>query len=151
MIGVATPGTIVSSGFLMVPEGRSLCTFSDCVVVPEPNTEQLAQIAITAAQTHQELTDEQPVVAMLSFRAKGSADHETVFKVREATRLAQSAALELLIDGEMQFDAAWVHAICVRKAPESPSRDVQMCSYSPIWMPETSATKLRSGWAALER
>ena len=118
-IGVAVPGGLVSSAFLMAPPGGRLCTFADCAVVPEPDATQLALIATTAAQTHRDLTDAVPVVALLSFSTKGSADHAMVSKVREATRLAQAAAPDLLIDGELQFDAAWVPAVGERKATGS--------------------------------
>lgn len=88
-------------------------------MVPDPSAEELAHIALSSANTHRDLTDEEPIVALLSFSTKGSADHPMVAKVREATRLAQVAAPELLIDGEMQFDAAWVPAVGRRKDPNS--------------------------------
>jgi phosphotransacetylase len=94
-------------------------TFGDCAVVPNPTAEQLAGIAVRAAETHGRLTGDTPHVAMLSFSTKGSASHESVDKVRHATQLARRLAPGLSIDGELQFDAAWVADIAARKAAES--------------------------------
>jgi phosphate acetyltransferase len=118
-IGLAPGATLVSSVFLMEWPDKIL-SYADCAVVPSPDSAQLAQIAISSAQTHQRLTGEIPRVAMLSFSTKGSAQHENVDKVRAATELAKTKAPSLLIDGEMQFDAAYVPAIGQRKAPGSP-------------------------------
>lgn len=120
IIGLAAGVRVVSSAFLMVlADGRAL-TFADCAVVPEPDADQLADIAVMSARTHQQLTGQLPVVAMLSFSTYGSAEHTAVTKVREATGLARLKAPDLIIDGEMQFDAAWVEEIGKRKAPGSP-------------------------------
>ncbi|MEM7344391.1 MAG: phosphate acetyltransferase [Chloroflexota bacterium] len=119
IIGLAEGIEVVSSTFLMVlPDGRAL-TFGDCGVVPYPDAKQLAQIAVASAHTHQQLTGETPVVAMLSFSTKGIARHDAVTKVQEATALAQQMAPELAIDGELQFDAAFVDAVGQKKAPGS--------------------------------
>lgn len=119
VIGVQEGGSIVSSCFLMVlPDGRPI-TYGDCGMVPAPNAEQLASIAIASAQTHQQLTGEEPIVAMLSFSTKGSAEHESVDKVRTACDLVREMEPDLLIDGELQFDAAYVSAVGERKAPDS--------------------------------
>jgi phosphate acetyltransferase len=118
-IGLAPGATLVSSVFLMEWPDKIL-SYADCAVVPAPDSTQLAQIAVSSAQTHQRLTGEIPRVAMLSFSTKGSAEHENVDKVRTATELAKTKAPQLLIDGEMQFDAAYVPAIGQRKAPGSP-------------------------------
>ena len=118
-VGMADGMTIASSTFLMILEnGRSL-TYADCGMVPKPDAEQLATIAVTSAKTHQQLTGEDPIVALLSFSTKGSAKHESVTKVQEATRLAQQMAPDLTIDGELQFDAAFVTAVGHKKAPDS--------------------------------
>ncbi|NTV45532.1 MAG: phosphate acetyltransferase [Chlorobiales bacterium] len=116
---------LVSSFFLMVfPDshptapGRVL-TFADCAVVPYPSAEALADIAIVSAESHKHLTGEEPRVAMLSFSTKGSATHEAVEKVVKATELVRQRQPELKIDGEMQFDAAFVEAVGIRKAPGS--------------------------------
>jgi phosphate acetyltransferase len=97
-----------------------ILSYADCAVVPDPDSTQLAQIAVSSAQTHQRLTGETPRVAMLSFSTKGSAEHEHVTKVRDATALAKINAPNLVIDGELQFDAAFVPAVGQRKAPGSP-------------------------------
>lgn len=117
-VGLAADATLVSSVFLMEWPDRIL-SYADCAVVPAPDAAQLAQIAVSSAATHRRLTGETPRVAMLSFSTKGSAEHENVHKVREATRLAAAKAPELQVDGEMQFDAAYVPAIGARKAPGS--------------------------------
>ncbi len=120
VIGMAEGVSIASSTFLMIlPDGRAI-TYGDCGMVPDPNAEQLATIAVSSAHTHRQLTGEDPVVAMLSFSTKGSAKSPSVEKVQEATALAQAAAPEIAIDGELQFDAAWIPAIGQRKAPSSP-------------------------------
>jgi phosphate acetyltransferase len=117
-VGLAPDATLVSSVFLMELPDRIL-SYADCAVVPAPDSAQLAQIAISSARTHQRLTGETPRVAMLSFSTKGSAEHESVDKVRNATALAQEKAPELDVDGELQFDAALVPAVGARKAPGS--------------------------------
>lgn len=124
------PGTAsVSSFFLMVfPDadgaraGRSaerVLTFADCAVQPDPNAEQLAEIAILAAENHQRLVQEVPHVALLSFSTRGSASHPHVDKVREAARIAHERRPDLHIDGELQLDAAIVPSVGRRKAPDS--------------------------------
>jgi len=117
-IGMADGISIVSSFFLMVFPEKTY-TFSDCGVVPDPNAEQLADIAISTADNHHKLTGEIPVVAMLSFSTKGSAQHESVEKVIEATKIAKNKRTDLMIDGELQFDAAIVESIGKKKAPGS--------------------------------
>ncbi len=119
-IGVAPGFSLVSSVFLMVlPDGRVL-SYADCAVNPDPTAEQLADIAIASAETHRKLTGEEPIVAMLSFSTKGSAQHELVDKVQQATKLAQAKRPDLALDGELQLDAALVESIGRRKAPGSP-------------------------------
>ncbi|MCB9831692.1 MAG: phosphate acetyltransferase [Planctomycetes bacterium] len=111
---------LVSSFFLMeLRDGRCL-TYADCGVVPEPSPEELATIAIDAARNHRLLTGEEPRVALLSFATHGSAEHPRVDRVRRALALARGLAPELAIDGELQFDAAFVPAVAARKAPNSP-------------------------------
>lgn len=114
------PGGIVSSCFLMIlPSGR-MVTYADCGVIPYPDSGQLAHIALDAAESHRKLTGEVPIVAMLSFSTKGSASHERVSLVAEALDKARQLNPDLSIDGEFQFDAAYVEEIGARKAPGSP-------------------------------
>ncbi|MEG1286555.1 MAG: phosphate acetyltransferase [Clostridium sp.] len=120
-----TPGvSVVSSFFIMMVPGskygeEGMLLFSDCAVNPNPNYEQLAAIAIATADTAKRLCNIEPRVAMLSFSTMGSADHETVDKVRKATELAKELRPDLLIDGEMQLDAAIVEKVASQKAPNS--------------------------------
>lgn len=118
-IGLAESSSIVSSIFLMMlPDGKVI-TYGDCGVVPYPDSEQLANIAVDSACTHRLLTGEEPRVAMLSFSSKGSARHDSIDKVTEALKIARDKDPNLVIDGELQFDAAFVPEVAVRKAPES--------------------------------
>ncbi len=118
VIGMQDGISIVSSFFLMVFP-QKVYTFADCGVVPYPTMEQLADIAITTAENHRKLVGEEPRVAMLSFSTKGSAKHEAVDKVAQATELAKKRAPNLKIDGELQLDAAIVPGVAKRKAPVS--------------------------------
>lgn len=117
---------LVSSSFLMELPNASvgengLLVYADCVVNPCPDAEELAHIAVSAAETAQTLCGiAEPRVALLSFSTKGSASHELVAKVQEATALARQLAPETLIDGELQLDAALVPSVAAQKAPESP-------------------------------
>jgi len=118
-IGMAPGIKIVSSTFLMVMPDGKVYTFADCAIVPEPDAEQLASIAVASAATHKALTGEEPVVGMLSFSTRGSANHPLVDKVVEATKLAAAQAPALKIDGELQLDAAIVESVGKKKAPGS--------------------------------
>ena len=117
---------VVSSSFLMeLPNTaighNGLLVYSDCVVMPCPTAEELAQIAVSAADTARVLCGiEEPRVALLSFSTKGSAKHELVTKVQQAVSLAHEMAPDLLLDGELQFDAALIPEIGASKAPGSP-------------------------------
>ncbi len=117
-IGLAENITIVSSTFLMIVPGWDRpFTFADSAVVPDPNPEELASIAIASAHTHERLTGDKPVVAMLSFSTFGSANHPLVDKVKEATRIVKERAPDLTVDGELQLDAAIIPSISRKKAP----------------------------------
>lgn len=120
VLGTA-PGTdLVSSCFMLVmPDGRPVA-FGDCGVVPDPDADQMASIAISTARTFAALIEAEPRIAMLSFSTKGSAEHERVDKVRRATVLVGERAPGLVVDGELQFDAAWVAEVADAKAPGSP-------------------------------
>ncbi|MEM2900522.1 MAG: phosphate acyltransferase, partial [Thermoplasmata archaeon] len=115
----------VSGGFLMCLPTKEygedgVMVFADCAVVPEPNAEQLADIAIASAETFSSLVGKTPKVAMLSFSTKGSgAENPVVHKIIEATKIALSKRPELMLDGELQADAAIVPWIGERKAPGS--------------------------------
>ena len=113
-------GGIVSSCFLLVlPDGTPVA-YADCGVVPAPDSEQLASIAVASAATYRELTGAEPRVAMLSYSTKGSADGPRVELVRSATEIVRRRAPSLAVDGELQFDAAWVPEVAESKAPGSP-------------------------------
>ena len=120
------PGiSVVSGAFIMLlPDNciygeDHMLVFADCAVVPDPTKEELAQIAIATAKTTKDIAGLDPVVAMLSFSTRGSASHEKVDKVREATELAKQMDPTLKIDGELQSDAAIVPSVGELKAPDS--------------------------------
>ncbi len=117
---------VVSGAFLMLlpkdlPFGTGgIMVFADCAVVPDPSAKELAQIAVSAAQTARDTAGIDPRVAMLSFSTKGSASHDRVDKVIEATRIAREMAPNLIVDGELQADAAIVPGVAHTKSPDSP-------------------------------
>ena len=120
------PGVkVVSGAFIMFTQTKQygedgILLFADCAVMPNPNAEELASIAISSAKTMENLVGVEPKVAMLSFSTKGSAEHELIDKVKEATRIAKEMSNNLIIDGELQADAALVPIIGKTKAPDSP-------------------------------
>ena len=119
------PGvSVVSGAFLMFINDpnighEGILVFADCAVMPNPDERQLAEIAITTAQTAKAIIGLEPRVAMLSFSTKGSASHDMVDKVVKATKLAMEMAPDLKIEGELQVDAALVKEVAQLKAPGS--------------------------------
>ncbi|GAA2879460.1 phosphate acetyltransferase [Aminobacter niigataensis] len=123
-IGRAPGVGLVSSFFLMMlcqphHAKKGAFVFADCGLVVDPDAAGLADIARMSARSYQALAGGAAKVAMLSFSTNGSAAHERVSKVVEATRLAHAADPELVIDGELQFDTAFVEAVSASKAPNS--------------------------------
>jgi len=114
------PGVSRTSGAFIMMRGRGQekYLFSDCAINVNPSAQELAEIAVESAKTA-EMFDIDPKVALLSFSTKGSAKAEEVTKVAEATRIAKELAPQYEIDGEMQFDAAFVKSVADQKAPGS--------------------------------
>ena len=128
-IGTAKGIKIASSTFVMAlreptESGDEVLLFSDCGVNPNPDADQLVDIAMATATTYRSLIGKQPKVAFLSFSTKGSAENEILVKVTEAAKMfAEKVAaekLDILCDGELQADAAIVPSVAAAKAPESP-------------------------------
>jgi phosphate acetyltransferase len=117
-VGLKEGISILSSFFLMAYPDK-VYSFADCAVNPDPDPNQLADIAISTADNHKKLTGEEPFIAMLSFSTKGSAEHPLVDKVRNATQLVREKRPDLKVDGELQFDAAIVESVGKKKAPGS--------------------------------
>ena len=118
-IGLAPGVDTASSCFLLVLADGTAVTYADCGVVPEPDADQLASIAISSAATHEALAGCEPRVAMLSYSTKGSAEGPRVELVRSATEIVRRRAPSLAVDGELQFDAAWDRQVAESKAPGS--------------------------------
>jgi phosphate acetyltransferase len=119
------PGiSVVSGAFIMIMKDKEfgndgILVFADCAVHPNPTDRELAEIAVATARTTKAIAGFEPRIAMLSFSTKGSAKHEMVDKVINATRLAKEMDPSLKIDGELQADAAIIEAIGISKAPGS--------------------------------
>ena len=125
-IGPAPGIGTVSSAFYMAlgapvrPAGPDVLTFTDCAVVPEPTTDQLAEIALAAAADRRRIVGDEPIVAFLSYATRGSAAGPRVERVRQAARRFAALAPWVKSDGELQGDAALVPEVAERKAPGSP-------------------------------
>jgi phosphate acetyltransferase len=119
------PGvSVVSGAFVMIFKDKQwgdngVMVFADCAAHPNPTSQELAEIAVVSAKTAKQIAGLDPRVAMLSFSTKGSAKHEMVDKVVEATQLAKEMDPTLKIDGELQADAAIVPSVGASKAPNS--------------------------------
>ncbi|MGC9343916.1 MAG: phosphate acetyltransferase, partial [Bacteroidales bacterium] len=119
------PGiSVVSGAFIMILQNKQfgengLLVFADCAVHPNPTAKELAEIAVATGHTTRSIAGFEPRIAMLSFSTKGSAKHEMVEKVQEATKMAQEMAPDMMIDGELQADAAIIESIGASKAPGS--------------------------------
>ena len=124
VIKAARGVALVSAYFIMVVprtdvgEGGVLL-FADGGLVPDPDTEELAEIAISSAHTARDLLDIEPRIAMLSFSTRGSARHPMLQKVSEATEIVRHREPDLIVDGELQVDTALVPEVAARKAPDS--------------------------------
>ena len=128
-VGTAPGIKTASSCFLLrlktpTIAGENTLLFADCGVNPNPTAEQLAEIAMSTAQTHRALIGTPPRMALLSFSTRGSAKHELVDKVAQATQIAKGLAAkfdpDMVVDGELQTDAAIVPQVAAQKAPDSP-------------------------------
>lgn len=123
VVGVKAGLATVSSSFIMVTpdfQGQDrVFLFGDCAVVPNPTAEQLADIAISTAETRASLIGDEAKVALLSFSTKGSAKHELVDKVTSAVDIIKSRNVSFEFDGDLQADAAIIPAIGEKKAPGS--------------------------------
>ena len=139
MVGTAAGSKTVSSFFFMLKD-NNVCMFTDCAVIPEPTSAQLADIAISTAGVYKRVMGDEARVALLSFSTKGSAKHERVDKVRAALEEIKTREPNLLVDGELQSPGS--------RRPGARSPGTRTCSCSPPLKPATSVIKSRSASAA---
>jgi phosphate acetyltransferase len=123
-LGLDTEVGVMSSSFVIELTGchygdNGLFVFGDCGIVPDPNPNRLAGIAISSSRLYEDLFKRTPRVALLSYSTKGSAEGESIEKVKKALAIIKQKAPKLLVDGELQFDAAVVPEVAKIKAPES--------------------------------
>lgn len=123
-VGVKKDSKLISSFFIMVTPKEEYGVngtlfYADCGVNPNPTTEELASIAVDTATSFKQLMCLEPIVGMLSFSTKGSAKHELIDKVINATNIVKELRPDLAIDGEFQLDAAIVPSVAIKKAPNS--------------------------------
>lgn len=123
-VGLKQGISTLSSFFVMILENKQIGSngvlfYADCGVVPEPDEKQLCDIVLSTADSYRKLIGKEPKIAMLSFSTKGSGVGKSPEKVRNVVKTINESHPELMIDGEMQFDAAIIPAIGKKKAPES--------------------------------
>ena len=119
-VGTDPATKLLSSAFYMVLPDQRVLTFTDCAVIAEPDSDQLARIAVAAARDRARLVGDEPRVAFLSYSTKGSAAGPPVERVTQAVARFRELAPEIAVDGELQGDAALVPEISARKSPDSP-------------------------------
>ena len=123
-IGLAPGVRVASSAFYLtprkLPDIPEVLTFTDCAVIPYPTAENLADIAVAAAHDRQLIVGDEPIIAFLSFSTHGSARGASVDLVREAVAIVRQRAPDLVVDGELQGDAALAPTVAARKSPSSP-------------------------------
>lgn len=143
-------GVKKTSGVFIMARGEEQYVFADCAINIAPDSQDLAEIAIESANTAK-MFDIEPRVAMLSFSTKGSAKSDETEKVADAVKIAKEKAPELTLDGEFQFDAAFVPSVAEKKRRIPRSKGTLTYSYSQALKQETSAIKSLSVWATLKR
>jgi phosphate acetyltransferase len=124
-IGLASGISLISSFFMMVLQNKDIgkdgvLFYADCGVVPNPTSDELATIALSTSDSFRKLLFAEPRIAMLSFSTKGSAKHPDVDKVVAATKIVKAKKPNLVVDGELQLDAALVPSVAKKKCPDSP-------------------------------
>lgn len=126
IVGVEKNNSIVSSCMVMETSNKTLghegqLLFSDCGIIPKPSTEELVNITVATAKSCEAFLETTPIISLLSFSTKGSASHPEVDKVRKAVEILQERYPHLIVDGEMQMDAAINQKTGTSKAPNSPT------------------------------